>query len=130
MKKTMILFVSLTVLLLIGCGESKTRQEINRRRQALKEKQATELARAQEELRRSDSLLQLTQADLAQQQKEVDEAKAALKATAEQLTALTMTRMRRDSLRTVCEVQGAKIRYIRLKQKELNDSTAGIKGSE
>ena len=45
--------------------------------------------------------------------------KAALCATPEELTMLTRTRMKRDSLRTQTEVLGAKIRYIHKKQKEM-----------
>ena len=46
------------------------------------------------------------------------EDKAALKATPEELTALTRMRMRRDSIRTQFETLGMKISYIRQKQKE------------
>jgi hypothetical protein len=48
----------------------------------------------------------------------VDQHKKALKATPEELTLLTTTRIRRDSIRTQFETLGAKIRYIRQKQKE------------
>lgn len=108
-------------LILAGCGETKTRQEINRRMAALKEHQATELKRAQDELLLTDSLLQQANAELEALQKQVDEDKAALKATAEELTLLTRTRVRRDSIRTQYEALGMKIRYIRKKQKETQD---------
>ena len=42
----------------------------------------------------------LSTVPVAELQKQVDEDKAALKATPEELTLLTMTRMRRDSIRT------------------------------
>lgn len=58
------------------------------------------------------------QHDLNYQQEKVDRDKAALRATPEELTMLTRTRMKRDSLRTQCEVLGGKIRYIHKKQKE------------
>ena len=109
------------ILILAGCGETKTRQEINRRKAALKEHQATELKRAQDELLLTDSLLQQANAELEALQKQVDEDKAALKATAEELTLLTRTRVRRDSIRTQYEALGMKIRYIRKKQKETQD---------
>ena len=109
------------ILILAGCGETKTRQEINRRKAALKEHQATELKRAQDELLLTDSLLQQANAELEALQKQVDEDKAALKATAEELTLLTQTRVRRDSIRTQYEALGMKIRYIRKKQKETQD---------
>ena len=51
-------------------------------------------------------------------QAKVEEDKAALKATAEELTLLTMKRIERDSIRTQFETLGAKIRYIHMKQKE------------
>lgn len=119
-KKHIILFLS-AALMLMACGETKTRQEINRRKAALKEHQATELKRAQDELRATDSLLQIANRELATMQQQVDEHKAALKATAEELTALTRMRMRRDSIRTQFETLGMKIRYIRQKQKEVED---------
>ena len=61
---------------------------------------------------------ELVQHDFDYQQTKVEKDKAALRATAEELTMLTKTRMKRDSLRTQCEVLGAKIRYIHKKQKE------------
>ena len=91
---------------------------IDTRRKALKLYQDIELKRAQEELLVADSLLQEVQHDLNYQQTKAEKDKAALRATPEQLTQLTRTRMRRDSLRTQCETLGAKIRYIRKKQKE------------
>ena len=121
MKKKHIILVLSAALMLMACGETKTRQEINRRKAALKEHQATELKRAQDELRATDSLLQIANRELATMQQQVDEHKAALKATAEELTALTRMRMRRDSIRTQFETLGMKIRYIRQKQKEVND---------
>lgn len=108
-------------IFMAGCGETKTRKEINRRKAELKEHQATELKRAQEELRVTDSLLQLANMELETLQKQVDADKSALKATAEQLTLLTRTRMKRDSIRTQFEALGMKIRYIRQKQKEMQD---------
>ena len=108
-------------ILLAGCGETKTRKEINRRKAALKEHQATELKRAQDELLRTDILLQEANKALETLQKQVDADKSAMKATPEELTLLTRTRMRRDSIRTQYEALGMKIRYIRKKQKETQD---------
>ena len=70
---------------------------------------------------RADSLLVLANRELETLQKQVDAHKATLTATAEELTLLTMTRMRRDSIRTLYETLGAKIRYIRKKQKEVTE---------
>ena len=108
-------------ILLADCGETKTRKEINRRKAALKEHQATELKRAQDELLRTDILLQEANKALETLQKQVDADKSAMKATPEELTLLTRTRMRRDSIRTQYEALGMKIRYIRKKQKETQD---------
>ena len=91
---------------------------INTRKKALKLYQDIELKKAQEELAVTDSLLQAIQHDLDYQTAKVEKDKAALRATAEELTMLTRTRMKRDSLRTQCETLGAKIRYIHKKQKE------------
>ena len=92
---------------------------IDVRKKALKLQQEMELKKAQAELAKTDSLLQAVQHDYDYQQTKVEKDKAALRATPEELTMLTRTRMRRDSLRTQCEVFGGKIRYIHKKQKEL-----------
>lgn len=92
---------------------------IDTRRKALSLHQSIELKRTQEELAVADSMLQQVQHNLNYQQAKVDKDKAELRATPEELTMLTLTRMKRDSLRTQCEVLGAKIRYIHKKQKEV-----------
>ena len=114
MKK--IALAVLTALLITACGETKTRKEINQRKNALVEKQATELKKAQAELWKTDSLLQLTNQKLDALTKEVEAHKQALKATPEELTALTQLRVKRDSIRTQYEALGLKIRYIHKKQ--------------
>ena len=73
---------------------------------------------AEDELASTDSLLQAANRELDALQKQVDQHKKALKATPEELTLLTRTRIRRDSIRTQHETLGAKIHYIRQKQKE------------
>ena len=80
--------------------------------------QKIELKAAQDELAKTDSLLQIANKELEALQKEVDNHKAALKATSEELTRLTRTRIWRDSIRTQFETLGAKIRYIHQKQEE------------
>ena len=105
-----------TALLITACGETKTRQEINRRKAALVEKQETELKKAQAELWKTDSLLQLTNQKFDSLTKEVEAHKQALKATPEELTALTQLRIKRDSIRTQYEAMGLKIMYIHKKQ--------------
>jgi uncharacterized protein (UPF0332 family) len=91
---------------------------IDTRKKALKLYQEIELKKTQQELAVTDSLLQLVNHDYDYQLQKVEKDKAALRATAEELTMLTRTRMKRDSLRTQYEVLGAKIRFIHKKQKE------------
>ena len=94
---------------------------VEARKAALKLHQDVEIKIAQQELARTDSLLILANRELEARQQQVDANKAALKVTAEELTLLTKTRMRRDSIRTQFEALGMKIRYIRKKQKEMQD---------
>ena len=117
MRRTIFLPL-LAILILTACGETKTRKEINRRKAALVEKQETELKKAQAELWKTDSLLQLTNQKFDSLTKEVELHKQSLKATPEELTALTQLRIKRDSIRTQYEALGLKIRYIHKKQKE------------
>ena len=91
---------------------------IDARKKALALYQEIELKRAQEELALTDSLLQQVQHEYDDMQAKVEKDKAELLATPEELTLLTKTRIKRDSLRTQCETLGAKIRYIRKKQEE------------
>lgn len=91
---------------------------VEARKGALKLHQDIELKAAQDEMARTDSLLQIANKEFEAMQKEVEEHKAALKATPEELTALTRMRMRRDSIRTQFETLGMKISYIHQKQKE------------
>ena len=92
---------------------------VDTRKKALKLQQSIELKRSQEELALVDSMLQAVSHDFRYQQQKVEKDKQELRATADELTMLTKTRMRRDSLQTRFEVLCAKIRYIHKKQKEL-----------
>lgn len=94
---------------------------VEARKAALKLHQDVELKVAQRELANTDSLLILANRELEALQQQVDAHKAALTATAEELTLLTRTRMHRDSIRTQFEALGMKIRYILQKQKEDNN---------
>ena len=91
---------------------------VEARKAALQLHQEIELKAAQNELAATDSLLQITNQELDALQNQVDQHKKALKATPEELTKLTTTRIKRDSIHTQFETLGAKIRYIRQKQKE------------
>lgn len=92
---------------------------IETRKQALILQQNIELKRSQEELAVVDSLLQVAKSDYETLKQQVEKDKQELRATPEELTMLTKTRVRRDSLQTRFEVLCAKIRYIHKKQKEL-----------
>ena len=92
---------------------------IETRKQALRLQQSIELKRSQEELSRVDSMLQAVKHDYEYQKQKVEKDKQELRATPEELTMLTKTRVRRDSLQTSFDVLCAKIRYIHKKQKEL-----------
>ena len=92
---------------------------IETRKQALILQQNIELKRSQEELAIVDSLLQVVKSDYETLKLKVEKDKQELRATPEELTMLTKTRVRRDSLQTRFEVLCAKIRYIHKKQKEL-----------
>jgi len=91
---------------------------IETRKQALRLYQNIELKRSQEELAFVDSALQAVKHDYEYQKQKVEKDKQELRATPEELTMLTKTRMRRDSLQTRFSVLCAKIRYIHKKQKE------------
>jgi len=104
-------------LLTAACGNSR-RDEIEARKAALKHKQDSTLNASQQELAVVDSALEAVKAEYEQKKKEVEAHKAALQATPEELTELTLLRVQRDSLQVKWDVLGAKIRYIRQKQKE------------
>ena len=91
---------------------------IETRKQALSLQQNIELKRSQEELAILDSVLQAVKHDYDYQKQKVEKDKQELRATAEELTMLTKTRVKRDSLQTRFNVLCAKIRYIHKKQKE------------
>ena len=114
MKK--IILPLLAILILTACGETKTRKEINRRKAALVEHQQTELKKTETELCKTDSMLLIENKELEAMTQQVEEHKKALKATEEELTALTKLRVKRDSIRTQYEALGLKIRYIHKKQ--------------
>ncbi len=91
---------------------------VGTRKKALKLYQDTELARAQKEVQESDLLFQKLNREYGQKKALVESHKAAGTATAEELTSLTLLRMKRDSARTLFDVQCAKIKYIHKRQKE------------
>nr|MCR5680701.1 hypothetical protein [Prevotella sp.] len=71
---------------------------IETRKRALRLQQNISLKQAQEELAVVDSALQAVKHDYDYQRQKVEKDKQALRATPEELTLLTRTRVRRDSL--------------------------------
>jgi len=113
------LFLAVCVVALaVGCTDNSRRLEIEQRKAALRHKQDSTLLASQQELALVDSALEATKAEYERMKKVVEQHKAELRATADELTALTMLRVKRDSLQVQWDVLGAKIKYIRTKQAE------------
>lgn len=93
-------------------------EAIETRKQALTLYQDISLQQAQEDLALTDSALQAVKAQYATMKAHVDSAKAQLRATAEELQTLTLTKIKLDSLQTRFDVQCEKIKYIHKKQAE------------
>ena len=109
-------------ILPLSCADSSRRTEIEARKAALKHKQDSALTASQQELSITDSTLQAVNRQYEQMKAEVEQHKAQLRATEEELTALTLLRMRRDSLQTQWQALGAKIKYIRQKQAKSSET--------
>lgn len=119
MRKAIII-ISILVATLSAC-ESKhqsMQREIASRKAALKQHQDSALNASEKDVQKLDQLLQKANRDYAKMKAEADAAHAAGTATAEQLTNVTRMRLYRDSLQTAFDVQCAKIKYIRKRQKE------------
>ncbi|MDE6011620.1 MAG: hypothetical protein K2G91_02655 [Prevotella sp.] len=108
------------ILLTAACDNHSRRNEIEQRKEALKLHQDSSLMAAQQELAIVDSTLEAVKVEYEQKKAEVERHRAALTATAEELTELTMLGLRRDSLQAQWSLLGAKIKYIRQKQAETN----------
>lgn len=119
MKKKTIITTCLVLIiaLLAGCNNGR-RQEIEQRWAALKHKQDSSLQAAQQELAVIDSTLQTVSARYERMKQEVEAHRQALKATEEELSRLNQLRAHRDSLQVQWSTLGAKIKYIRQKQRE------------
>ena len=104
--------------LLSACTDGSRRTEIAQRKAALRHKQDSTLLASQHELALVDSALEATKAEYERMKAEVEQHRQELCATADELTGLTLLRMKRDSLQTRFDVLCAKIRYIHKKQKE------------
>jgi hypothetical protein len=119
MNKLFLYGVCALLTMTVACTDNSRRNEIEQRKAALRHKQDSTLLASQQELALVDSALEATKAEYERLKAEVEQHKEALQATAEELTALTMLRMKRDSLQVQWDVLGAKIKYIRKKQEEV-----------
>ena len=98
MKKTYMM-TALVALLLTACGNKHEEQKEALRQEVRQQFFKTELLKAQRQLAQTDSLLRLAEADTD--------------------TFNVRKRILLDSLKLEADVQGAKIRYIHKKQKEM-----------
>lgn len=105
-------------LIAIDTLRSRYPKAIAERKEALEYFQKASVRLVQNELERTDKLLEQEKVRFAEMEKTVEAHKATLNATAEELTALTMQRMLRDSLQTRYDVLCQEIRFIHKRQKE------------
>ena len=89
----------MTAVLLLSCGNKREEQKRQLQHEVRSQYYDRQLRKAEQQLAKTDSLLQLEEADSSA----IDVEK----------------RLRLDSLRHAADVQGAKIRYIHKKQKDL-----------
>ncbi len=98
MKKSAICMI-VCAMLLTACGNGREAEKEALRQEVRRQFFATELVKAQRQLEHTDSLLRLAEADPD--------------------TLNVRKRILLDSLKLEADVQGAKIRYIHKKQKEM-----------
>ncbi len=91
---------------------------IETRRKALSLQQSVSLKQAQDDLAKTDSMLQAVTNDYNYQKQKLEKERAAFKATSEMHQTLTLTQLKRDSLKARFDLLCSKIRYIHKKQKE------------
>lgn len=93
-------------------------EAIEARKEALKIYQDAELKKAQTHLASLDTTLQRLRGEYDKLKTEVEQHKQQGVATAEELTRLTLRRLKLDSLQTRFDVEVAKIKYIHKRQAE------------
>lgn len=93
-------------------------KEIDERKEALALYQEVELKRSQLNVEAADKALQTVEAEYQSMKQTVEALRAKGTATAEQLRGLTLMRVKRDSLKTVFDVECAKIKYIKKRMEE------------
>ena len=90
-------------------------EAIEARKQALKLYQEVELKRAQMNVEAVDTVLQRVEREYTEMEAAVDALREKSAATVEQLRTVNLLRVKRDSLKTVFDVECAKIKYIKKK---------------
>lgn len=93
-------------------------EAIEQRKEALKLYQDAALKMAQGDLMRIDSALQVTKSGYEKLKAEVEAHKEAGLATAEELTRLTLTKMKVDSLQNKFDAYVSRVKFIHKKQAE------------
>lgn len=91
---------------------------IEARKQALKLYQEVELKRAELQVQNADTVLQRVEREYQELKSTVDQLRSKGEATAEQLRSVNLMRVKRDSLKTIFDVECAKIKYIKKKMQE------------
>lgn len=104
-------------LIAIDTLRHKYPKALELRKEALVMHQNIELRIAQRDLEKTDKELENAKARYTEMEKTVAAHKAELNATADEMTALTLQRILRDSLQTRFEVLCGQIRYIHKKMK-------------
>ena len=110
--------LAVAAFFILSCSNHSRRDEIEQRKVALKHHQDSSLLAARQELAVVDSTLEAVKLEYEQKKAEVERHKADLTATPEELTALTLLGLKRDSLQGQWQLLGAKIKYIMQKQNE------------
>lgn len=106
-------------LVAVDSLRSQFAKSVDVRREALAFHQKASLRIAQGELARVDTALEAAKRDYDYLYRRVAALHEKGEATASQLTAVTLSRLRRDSLQVRFDVLCAKIRYIHRRQKQL-----------
>lgn len=88
------------------------------RKKGLRLFQEAELKRVQDIVERTDTALQRVEKEYQELKTQVDKLREKSAATVEQLRAVNLMRVKRDSLKTVFDVECAKIKYIKKKMEE------------
>ena len=113
MKKTTM--IVLAALLLAACQSKhqQLQQQIEQRKEALKQHQDSALSVSEKDVQRLDSELQVASARYEELKRAADVAHANGTGTAEQFQEVTLMRLKRDSLQTQFDVTCSKIKYIK-----------------